>query len=147
MLRRIAPKNRMKCPSVLLALTLPLAACSAVKLRVVTQGEYFQRAVAEDPGIPFAVENRGSATVYLQQCGDLVMAAVDRWTQGRWGEYSGTGCLAIYAGVSLALASGERFEGTQVVREAGVYRLRLGRAGSQRDQPVWDAVSNTFEVQ
>jgi hypothetical protein len=116
-------------------------------VRVDLLGATFDR----EPGgsiasVPFAVRAVGTRSVFLARCGDRLMAAVDRWDDGRWVQYSGDACLAIHPMAPVELRPDSRLEAVRVIGEPGRYRLRLGVASAGGEPADWSAASAPFEV-
>ncbi len=105
-----------------------------------------QPAPANDALVTFSVTNLGNGSVWLERCGDWVMAAVDYAVGPSWVPYSGARCLAIYVGGPLELEAGTTVSSARTILEPGVYRLRLGFRETPGGDVSWDAVSDGFSV-
>ena len=117
------------------------------QVRVEVLGVSFERGTeGHAASVPFVVANSGTASVYLARCGARLMAAVDRWEGGRWNQYSGDACPAIYPMDPLALAPGTRHQGVRAIGEPGVYRLRVGVAAPTGAAVEWLVASAPFEI-
>ncbi len=132
----------------LLPLLAVLAACSdstgpAGAVRITATAD-----AAAPPGsdnVTFSVENRSGRTVQMLLCSDTeVTLVVERRVAGRWQDYAGDPCFAMYQPVDLA--PGATRTETRAVREAGEYRLEL--RVWYRDNPEGQriAYSDAFEV-
>jgi hypothetical protein len=93
------------------------------------------------------VENRGSRTVLLPQCGDRVVVLVDRREDGRWELYKGGYCIADVAWGPLELAPGAGTTAAESITERGTYRLRLETSYPDDREVVRTVVSAAFEIQ
>ena len=111
-----------------------------------TEGSEFGLAENDVVVVSFSVTNIGSRTHYLAACDHRPATALDRRQEGRWAPYSSTICIAILSSVPIPLRPGERLQSALRIREAGVYRLRLGVSSSQGEPSEWSEVSNSFVV-
>lgn len=98
--------------------------------------------------VPFVVANRTRATIYLARCGERLMAALDRWQDGRWVQVSGDACQTHLPMVPLPLPSLATTSGERVLDRAGRYRLRPGVNRSAAGNTDYaEVASNEFTVQ
>ena len=114
-------------------------------VRVEVLGDNFERRSAYlGASVPFVVENLGKRSVFLEQCGQRVMASVERRVGPRWEQYSGDACTTAVSRVRLEVPPGARVEASRVILDPGRFRLRPGvEVGSGVD---WSYASRAFEV-
>lgn len=150
----------LRLPEVLLLSLLALPGCGVLAtdammdstlsaVQVETDARTYQRAATESEvlaRISFMVSNRSGQTVSLARCGDRLMTALDRREGSAWVQFAGDICPGHLSMVALRLSSSGTADGTVVVREPGVYRLRLGVAPGD-GQIMWSVTSNEFIVQ
>ena len=105
-----------------------------------------QPAPANGALVTFSVTNLGNGSVWLERCGDRVMAAVDYAVGPGWVPYSGDACLAIYDMSPLELEAGTTVSSARSILKPGVYRIRLGFRETPGGDVSWDAVSDGFSV-
>jgi hypothetical protein len=96
--------------------------------------------------VPFRLTNRSSGPVLLRRCGDRLMVTVEGWAGGRWAQYSGDACPAVYPMDPVPLGARAVREGTRGIGEPGVYRLRIGLVVGTTEEGQATAVSNVFRV-
>ena len=114
---------------------------------VATRGTAFERAPdGSGAVVPFVAVNTSRSPAYLSRCGDRVTAAVDRWEDGRWVEYSGDGCIAILPMAPLALQPRARYEGQRSIGEPGRYRLRFSVSWNPGGEGSWWTRTGAFTV-
>jgi hypothetical protein len=137
--------------SLLLLLPLLFGACqstvdpSATALQLRTEGSKFVLSASTGSvSVPFTIKNRGSASVFVARCGGRVRAALDRREDGRWVQYSGDACLAIYPMDPVEVGAHQVLRGARAIRERGQYRLRIGV--TEEGESVWKRTSNSFTV-
>ena len=132
-------------------LTLLAIACGNptdlwVEIVTETEGSEFGLAENDVVVVSFSVTNIASRTYYLAACDDRPAAELDRRQEGRWAPYSSTVCIAILSSVPIPIRPGERLQSAWTIREAGVYRVRVGVSISQGEPSEWSEVSNSFIV-
>jgi hypothetical protein len=118
-------------------------------LLVQTGGSTFTRDPALGSAtVPFSVVNRGRSTLYLTRCGERLMAALERWENGQWVQYSGDACQTIYPMDPHPLAPSASVSSVHRILEPGRYRLRPGVQTSASEPTIWTAaISNQFRVE
>jgi hypothetical protein len=100
---------------------------------------------AVDDWIPFVVRNDGRETIYVDRCGERVLAGLDRRVGTRWENEMATLCVLSFYVPPLALAPGESVTDSVLVRSAGRYRLFVGY-GRGDDRILYRAWSGGFSV-
>ena len=128
------------------AMCVALAACAdgtGPRTSLVTR---IDRAVLDSGGltVAFTIMNRGTQPEDVPACGGQPGPRIQKRLGGRWEEFGGGFCLAIYSTVPVSLQPGASINGTTGVFRAGpgVYRLVISYQvdGSPR------AVSEQFTV-
>ena len=132
-------------------LTLAAIACGEptdpwVDIVTETEGSEFGLVENGTVFVPFSVTNIDSRTHFVAACGDRPATLLDRRQDGRWALYSSTICIAILSSVPIPLRPGERLQSAWWIREAGVYRVRVGVSMSRGESSDWSEVSNSFTV-
>lgn len=100
----------------------------------------------------FEVHNPASRPVYLgDMCGSAVRPRVERRTGGTWVEVPSNDVCSLVLFTPVALAAGDRYEGTLRIPEPGRYRLRLhvgtGSGASSGSATAWKTeTSPAFDV-
>lgn len=123
-----------------------LAGCSdlfAPEIAAVVETDR-ERYHVEEP-ISVTVGNTGETTIVLPRCGERVSAALDHRHGAGWQEHIriAGACPAVYTMAPLELAPGEQHRFTVVVRDPGVYRIRVFRTGEDASGGF---ASGAFEV-
>jgi len=133
-----------------LLLLLLLGACksavapAATSLRIQTHGSEFVRSPSEGSvSVPFTIANHGTGSVFVERCGDRIMAAVDRHEEGEWVR-GYDACLGIYLMTRAEILPGQVLEGTRAILQPGEYRLRVAVDGGE--EAAWSGASNRFTV-
>lgn len=132
-------------------LVLLLAACSeattgpADGLRVRTDAAFYGLIGNGPATVQFTVENTGSTSVSLAQCGEGVVAELQQRQGGAWVTVASNICGALALYMPRVLAPGETAEGHLSIDYSGRFRLRV-MVPRGDEEPVDFASSATFEV-
>lgn len=135
-----------------LAATAICAACStpttpADSIEVSVPASTFER-VGTLPvaNIPFTVTNGASTSIFVGRCGGRVMAAVDKWTDQGWVQYSGDACTGVYSQALLELQPGTSIDAIRAVTDAGKFRLRISTGPASNVAGMWSVASPEFDI-
>lgn len=117
--------------------------------RVATDGVVFARGgtgIVPEAYVPFAVTNRGTATVFLLGCDGAPVVIIERGTGAKWEPYSGTGCIHALSQAPVELRAGQTITSHVLILDAGYFRIRAGWGPSPSGPTNALATSNTFTV-
>jgi hypothetical protein len=94
--------------------------------------------------VSYTITNTGSRSEDVPACGGVPVPIIQQQQGGRWVDYAGGICLAIYSGVPISLLPAASLTGTTAAfgGEPGIYRLVI----SYHDNGSPRAVSDSFTV-
>lgn len=114
----------------------PAAPSGPVYIDVASSFSRNDRGVAE---VPFAVGNKGSASVRVDRCGPSLSVGVERREGGSWQSYKPAFCITSVPMDPVPLEAAARREQLTHVQESGMYRLVLSTESGS-------VASSTFTV-
>ena len=144
----------VRVPRLLLMFSLALAACSGEPAGAAGDVQVSVTEVRTDPWISgpdviFKVRNERTTAVYLERCGERILASVDRWTGAGWEPFVNDYCPLAAVFPPLKLEPGEEADGAQVVHLAGAYRIRpriYSLPFGPQQQPRWIEAEGRFVI-